>query len=78
MTYPLDDINGDSVFAALPVWANSAWDFALRGRDTGPSDTFEQLLYLDATRLPVNQYNEWEYGRRTEPGFMRFYVQVRR
>lgn len=78
VTYSLDDINGNSVFADLPVWANSAVDFAIRGRDTGPTDTFEQFVYLNGERLPVNQYNVWEYGRRTEAGFQRFFIQIRR
>jgi hypothetical protein len=76
VTYPLDDINGDSVLANLPIWMNREWDFAIRGRDTGPSDTFQQLVHVNGETIPVNQYGTWEYGRRTEAGFQRFFIRL--
>ena len=81
--YPMDDVNGDTVFNALPDFVRNSfgqpirgWDFSVRGRDSGPSDAFQQYVLLDGEQQLVNQYNTKDFGRRTSPnfGFQRFFI----
>jgi len=76
--YPLDDINGDAVFDDLPEWANRLCDYSLRGRDAGLAETFEQKVLIGGETTIVNDYGIWDYGRRTEAGFQRFFIEVAR
>jgi hypothetical protein len=76
--YPIDDVAGDTVFANLPMWINRGWDFAVRGRDSGPTDSFEQSVRVNEQTIPVNEYTSREYGRRTSTGFQRFFIQLTR
>jgi hypothetical protein len=76
--YPSNDINGDTVFSDLPIWINRGWDYAIRGRDTSASDQFEQYVYIDGDTQLLNAYNVSDFGRRTESGFQRFFIELKR
>jgi len=76
--YPIDDITGDTVFADLPLWINRGWDFAVRGRDSGLTDSFEQSVRVNGQTIAVNEYISREYGRRSSTGFQRFFIQLTR
>ncbi|MEE9271211.1 MAG: hypothetical protein V3V49_13235, partial [Candidatus Krumholzibacteria bacterium] len=86
--YPMDDVNGDTVFSSLPDFIREfpgqppirGWRFSVTGRDSGPSDTFQQYVLLDGEQQLVNQFNTKDFGRRTSSsfGFQRFFITLTR
>jgi len=78
VTYPIDDVDGDAIFASLPPWINRTWDFTIRGRDSAPGDTYEQWVFVGGQKQLIGSYNAANLGRRTPNGFQRFSIAIQR
>jgi hypothetical protein len=76
--YPLQDVNGDTVFDNLPAWLGKEYDFSIQGRDTGLSEQFRQYVYLNHQKVLLNEYPVWALGRGTEEGNLRFSFDMQR
>ena len=70
------DPGGKLAWEALPDWVNRWYDFNIRGKDTGSTDTFDQFMFVNGMKTKINTYSTAALGRETEKGTMRFYLTI--
>ncbi len=78
-SYPLADVDGDSVFAQLPrrwPWLNKTHDFFLKGRDTEINEEFRQYMFVQGNKALINSYYTDLCGRWTAEESMRFHFRL--
>jgi hypothetical protein len=68
----LGDPGGWNAWRSLPDWLNQSYDVSMLGRDTGPSDEFDQYMFVNGAKTLINSYSIASLGRHTEEGSMRF------
>jgi hypothetical protein len=71
-----DDPGGGSAWESLPDWINRWYDFNIRGRDTGSTDTFDQYMFVNGMNTRINAYSTAALGRESEKGTMSFYLTI--
>ncbi|UCG53470.1 MAG: hypothetical protein JSW58_07925 [Candidatus Latescibacterota bacterium] len=77
--YPSDDMNGDEVFVNNPPeWNDKSYDFSVMGRDLPSNEVFDQYVFVNGQRQPINSYSAAQLGRWTSPDGSRFHIVLRR
>jgi len=75
--YPITDIKGDAVFAALPGYLDKTLTVLVQGRDTATDEpSFDQYVFLNGNKQLENSYPTAQFGRVTVRSQTTFYFRM--
>ena len=74
----VNDPGGTSILNNLPDFLDRDYEYAVMGRDLSLADTFDQYVYFLGGKQLINSFNSGEFGRWTQEGRQRFFLQLKR